>query len=68
VPARFQNVNQPETSASWHRSPASPAPVKIVAGASHVGGKPVDFVEAAVDYMWHEIWITKIAGHEGISL
>jgi hypothetical protein len=39
-----------------------------VAGASHVGGKPVDFVEAAVDYMWHEIWITKIAGHEGISL
>ena len=38
-----------------------------VAGSAHVGCKLIDFVEAAVDHMPHEVWITKIADHEVIG-
>ena len=39
-----------------------------VAGSPHVGGKLIDFIEAAVDHMPHEIGITKVTDHEVIGL
>ena len=41
---------------------------KDVAGSAHVGCELIDFVEAAVDDMSHEIWITKITDDEVISV
>ena len=38
-----------------------------VAGSPHVGRKLIDFIEAAVDHMPHEVGIAKIADHEVIS-
>ena len=38
-----------------------------VAGSAHIGCELIDFIEAAVDHVPHEIWITKIADHEVIG-
>ena len=38
-----------------------------VAGSAHVGRELIDFIEAAVDHMPHEVGITKVADHEVIS-
>src|SRR5262249_41196010 len=39
-----------------------------VTGSAHIGRKLIDLVEAAVDHMMHEVWVTKVADHEVISL
>src|SRR6266699_2445160 len=39
-----------------------------VTGAAHIGGKLIDFVETAIDYVPHEIWVPEIAEGEIVSL
>ena len=39
-----------------------------VARSPHVGRELIDFVEAAVDHMAREIWVTQVADHEIIGL
>src|SRR5262249_8379152 len=39
-----------------------------VTGSAHIGRELIDLVEAAVDHMTDEIWITQVADHEIIGL
>jgi hypothetical protein len=41
---------------------------KNVTSAAHIGGKLVDFIEAAVNQMLHKIGIAEIANHEVVGL
>src|SRR5262249_12443500 len=39
-----------------------------VTGPAHIGRKLIDLIEAAVDQLFHEGWVTPVSGHEIISL
>jgi hypothetical protein len=41
---------------------------KDVASAPHIGCELIDFIEATVDNMSHEVWITEIADHEIVGV
>src|SRR5262249_27987993 len=41
---------------------------KDVTGSAHISRKLIDLIEAAVDHMSHEVWVTQVADHEIIGL